>query len=402
MGFDPARIRSIIPKQLHYNLNVDRLPSELLQLLTVEMEKVGGLAAGRPGALNKGAGGAGGAVKSGVVLSGTQAQFRALIDGLNSAPGAASALAKDLEEALKSLEMSTPVLKGRGRTWKLGGRTLIMGILNVTPDSFYDGGRHEGKEAAIERALKMSAEGADWIDVGGESTRPGAEPVPVEEELKRVVPVVEVLAEKGLTVSVDTTKAAVARAALEAGAGVVNDVSALSADPRMAEVCAEFDCPVVLMHMRGTPGTMQDDVFYEDLTAEVFDYFLSRLEFAMARGIEPERTVIDPGLGFGKSPEGNLELVRNLAGLKTLGRPVLVGPSRKSFIGRLLGKDPGKEPGKDQGKDPNERLPGTLAVCTAAILGGAEMLRVHDVAEARQAALMAKALTGSASGPEGG
>jgi dihydropteroate synthase len=299
-----------------------------------------------------------------------------------------------LEEALKSLGKRTLVLKGRGRAGELGTRTLIMGILNVTPDSFYDGGRFVDKEGAIERALKMSAEGADWIDVGGESTRPGAEPVPVEEELKRVVPVVEVLADKGLTVSVDTTKAEVARAALEAGAGVVNDVSALSADPRMAEVCAEFNCPVVLMHMRGTPRTMQDDVFYEDITAEVFEYLLSRLEFAFDCGIEPERTVIDPGLGFGKSPEGNLELVRNLVGLKTLGRPVLIGPSRKSFIGRVLGTNPGKEP--------IDRLPGTLAVCTAAILGGAEMLRVHDVAEARQAALMAEALAGSSTGPEGG
>lgn len=255
-----------------------------------------------------------------------------------------------------------------------------MGVLNVTPDSFYDGGRYVEVSAAVEHALEMIEDGADWIDVGGESTRPGAAPVEEATELERVLPVVEALAGTGATVSIDTTKAGVARRALDAGAEIVNDVSALGADPAMARVVAESGAAVVLMHMRGTPRTMQADVGYLDLTGTVFRYLRSRLEYAVERGIRSDKTIIDPGIGFGKSSAGSLELIRDLGDLSPLGRPILVGPSRKSFIGRTLALDPDK------------RLAATLAACTAAVLNGAGILRVHDVKEAREAASMAVAI----------
>ncbi len=255
-----------------------------------------------------------------------------------------------------------------------------MGVLNVTPDSFYDGGRYLEVSAALEHALEMIEDGADWIDVGGESTRPGAAPVGEATELERVLPVVEALAGTDVAVSIDTTKAGVARRALEAGAEIVNDVSALSADPAMARVVAESGAALVLMHMRGTPATMQADVEYRDLTGMVFRYLRSRLENAIECGIGTEKTIIDPGIGFGKSAGGSLELIRNLRDLRVLGRPILVGPSRKSFIGKALALDVDK------------RLSATLAACTAAVLNGASILRVHDVKEAREAALMADAI----------
>lgn len=366
----------MIPKQFHYNLKVECLPKDLLTILGKEMEKAGGYMAARGDAS------LGDAEDVSAVLSGTVDQFRTLIVMLNAAEGQASALAEDLNEAVSSLERRSFSIKGRGRSWELGRRTLIMGILNVTPDSFYDGGRYLDKGAAIEQAERMSEEGADWIDVGGESTRPGAEPVALEDELERVVPVVEALAARGMTVSVDTTKSEVARAALLAGAEVINDISALSADPAMAGVCAEFEAPVILMHMRGTPRTMQNDVVYGDLPGEVFSFFLERIKYASANGVSEEKTIIDPGLGFGKSTEGNLELIRDIHGFKTLGRPILIGPSRKSFVGHVLGVKT------------EERLPGTLAVCAAAISNGAHILRVHDVKKVRQAARMTDAIGG--------
>ena len=273
-------------------------------------------------------------------------------------------------------------LKGRTKSWTVGPgyRTLIMGVLNVTPDSFYDGGRYVEPTVALSHALEMLDDGADWIDVGGESTRPGAESVAEAEELKRVLPIVEALAGKGITVSIDTTKAEVARLAIQAGAEIVNDVSALSMDPAMAGVVADSGAAICLMHMRGTPVTMQADVSYRDLTAEVGAYLGERLGYAVRRGIEAERVIVDPGIGFGKSGAGCLELIRNLSQFGALGRPVLVGPSRKSFIGCV------------SELDVDSRLPATLVAVSAAVLNGAAILRVHDVKEAREAARMAEAI----------
>jgi dihydropteroate synthase len=242
-----------------------------------------------------------------------------------------------------------------------------MGVLNVTPDSFSDGGLHFAFADAVAAAQRMADEGADVIDVGGESTRPGSEPVSAEEEIRRVEPVIEALTARGIRSSIDTSKASVAQAALAAGADFVNDVSALS-DPGMAEVCAEADCQVALMHMRGTPRTMQLDPVYDDVVAEVREYLLARAELAIAAGIRREQIWIDPGIGFGKTVEHNLTLLRESAAFVATGYPVLVGASRKSFVGRILGT-----------ADPAHRLEGTLAAHATAVNGGALMIRAHDV-----------------------
>ena len=266
----------------------------------------------------------------------------------------------------------------RWRELNPDGRVLIMGILNVTPDSFSDGGRFLSPDAAVERALAMEKEGADIIDVGGESARPGADPVPVEEELRRVLPVLERLRGKlRIPISIDTTKAEVAEAALRAGASIVNDISALRFDPAMAPLVAKFGAGLVLMHMLGTPKTMQQAPHYEDVVTEVRDFLAERAQYAQSQGIPREAIAVDPGIGFGKTVEHNLELLRRLPELVELGFPVLVGPSRKSFIGAILGL--GVE----------ERLEGTLAACAVAVVRGADILRVHDVKEVRRAADLA-------------
>ena len=282
-------------------------------------------------------------------------------------------------------------LRGQTRSWTLGRRTTIMGVLNLTPDSFYDGGKYLDKGLAVERALQMAQEGADWIDIGGESTRPGAASVEESEEIRRTLPVVEALVKEGMVVSIDTMKAGVAEAALSAGAEIVNDVSALSFDPRMVKVCVEYGAAVVLMHKRGTPESMQEDVEYDDLLAVVSTYLDSRIKFALKSGVEFSSIVLDPGIGFGKSATGSAQLIKQLGRFGRFGLPVLVGPSRKSFIGQLLGST---REDKEVGGSPKERLAGTIAACTAAILNGANIIRVHDVKEARDAASVADAIKG--------
>ena len=254
---------------------------------------------------------------------------------------------------------------------RTGRRTLVMGILNVTPDSFSDGGRFLQKDAAVRRALDMAANGADIVDVGGESSRPGAEPVSADEELRRVLPVIAELArEPGLIISVDTHKAEVARAALDAGAAMVNDISAMTADPAMASVVAESGAAVCLMHMQGNPQTMQIAPTYTDVVREVRDYLGERAHAALAAGIAADRIVIDPGFGFGKTLDHNLEMLRRLREFTELGYPVLVGTSRKSMIGALLG-----------GAPPTDRTEGTAATVALAIANGASIVRIHDVRE---------------------
>jgi dihydropteroate synthase len=278
-------------------------------------------------------------------------------------------------------------VNGKAATWELARRTLtlerplVMGILNVTPDSFSDGNRFFTLAGAVERALEMEGEGADIIDIGGESTRPNAPAVSLEEELSRVVPVLEALAGKlKVPVSVDTYKAGVARAALAAGAEIVNDVSGLRFDPAMAQTVARADAGVVIMHTRGTPDRMQSDTQYADLVAEVKQYLLESLALAWDAGIHPSRIALDPGIGFGKSVQGNLELIRRLPEFLALGHPILVGTSRKSFIGTVL--DSG-------GRD---RIFGTAATVAVSILNGASIVRVHDVAAMRDVAVMTRAL----------
>jgi dihydropteroate synthase len=261
-----------------------------------------------------------------------------------------------------------------------------MGVLNVTPDSFSDGGKYAAAEAAIDHGLRLAAEGADLIDVGGESTRPGAPPIAEEEELRRVLHVVRELARRARApVSIDTTKAGVARAALEAGAEVVNDVSGLVRDPRLGSVIAESGAAVCLMHMRGTPADMQARATYSDVLAEVRDELLQAMSRARDAGIHEDRIALDPGLGFAKTAEHNLMLLRRLGELTQLGRPLLVGSSRKSFLGTLSGKTAA------------ERVVGSVAAAVIAAWQGASIVRVHDVAATREALAVVDAVRASAS-----
>jgi dihydropteroate synthase len=271
------------------------------------------------------------------------------------------------------------------------GGFRLMGILNVTPDSFSDGGRYLRPHAAIEHGARLLAEGADIVDVGGESTRPGAEAVSATQELARVRPVVEALAaHAGTAISIDTSKASVAAAALDAGASLVNDVSAFRADPEMAALVADRDADCILMHMRGEPRTMQEDPRYADVVDDVKAFLDERLAFALREGVREERVLLDPGIGFGKTLEHNLELLRRLSELSELGRPIVIGTSRKSFLGRIEAGARGLEqpPGSDA------RLPGTLASNVLAFERGASVFRVHDVAPVREALTVAAATLG--------
>ncbi len=268
------------------------------------------------------------------------------------------------------------------------GRTAVMGILNVTPDSFADGGRYPDVDAAVARGLEMARQGASIVDVGGESTRPGAGAVSAAEELDRVLPVVRGLRQRTpVPISIDTYKAEVARRALDEGADMVNDISALRFDPAMAGLVADEDVPVVLMHMQGQPRTMQVAPRYDDVVREVADFLRERVAHAVKSGIGPERIVVDPGIGFGKGLEHNLALLRYLRALGELGRPVLVGLSRKSFLGRI---EEASAPAQPAG--PGGRLEGSLAGAAAAVLAGAHMVRVHDVAETLRAVRVADAI----------
>jgi dihydropteroate synthase len=261
--------------------------------------------------------------------------------------------------------------------------TKLMGVVNVTPDSFSDGGLFLDPEAAIAHGHRLAQQGADILDVGGESTRPGAEAVGAEEERDRVAPVVAGLAADngaGVPVSIDTSKASVAQATLDAGAEIVNDVTAFRTDPELAGLCGERGCGVVLMHMLGTPRTMQDNPTYDDVVDDVKAFLAERIEAAMGAGVDEERIWIDPGIGFGKTLEHNLELLRRLGELRGLGRPIVIGTSRKSFIGKLTGREV------------DRRLGGTIASNVLAVRAGADVIRAHDVLELRQAITVAEVI----------
>lgn len=271
--------------------------------------------------------------------------------------------------------MNPLFLRFRKKSYDLSQRTLIMGALNVTPDSFSDGGHFFDREKAIEEGLRLAQGGADILDIGGESTRPGAKPLDAKEEIRRVIPLIQTLDQKiGIPISVDTRKARVAEKALETGAEMINDISALRFDERMAEVVARWKVPVVLMHMRGNPETMQLDTHYDDFLGEILSFFRERVAFAESRGIPADQIVLDPGIGFGKSLEEqhNLILLKYLQNFKVLEKPLLIGTSRKAFIGKILGLPP------------QEREEGTMATVAVAILNGANIVRVHEVERMRR------------------
>ena len=277
--------------------------------------------------------------------------------------------------------------KLRDRTLEWGHRTYLMGILNITPDSFSDGGEFYTLDQALRQAQHLVRTGTDILDIGGQSTRPGAKPISVEAELQRVIPPIEAIRRaedeqlRAILISVDTTRAEVARAAIMAGADLVNDISGATFDPSMLATVAELRVPIVLMHMRGTPATMQEYTQYEDLIGDILDFLQQRIEAAQAAGIAANAIALDPGIGFAKSYPQNLEILRRLSEFRALGYPLLVGPSRKSFIGWILNRP-----------HPKERVWGTAAACCAAIAGGTDILRVHDGAEMADVCRVADAI----------
>jgi dihydropteroate synthase len=316
------------------------------------------------------------------VLFVTVRQLRVLTGRLASQPECVARLVPGLVELSRHAQLPARVIRLGRKTVDLGRRTHVMGILNVTPDSFSDGGRFLEPSVALDHAAAMAEEGADFIDIGAESTRPGSKPVPAEEQLARLLPVLRRVKKKlKAPVSVDTTSATVAQAALREGADMVNDVSALNGDRRMAAVVARAGVPCILMHMKGNPRTMQRNPRYRDLMAEVTGFLAEALARGEQAGIERPQLLVDPGIGFGKTVAHNLEILRRLAELESLGAPVVVGPSRKRFIGAVLDAEP------------DQRLEGTIAACVLAAQDGANVLRVHDVRPVARALTLADAVS---------
>ena len=277
--------------------------------------------------------------------------------------------------------MEERIIKCGKYSLEIGKRTLVMGVVNVTPDSFSDGGQFFNAEKAIEHAKRLAKEGADIIDIGGESTRPGSDSLTLEEEMRRVIPVIEGISERlEVPISIDTYKSEIAKIALNAGASMINDISALRFDAKIADIAVDYDVPLILMHMKGTPKNMQIDPTYDSVVNEIKEFLRERINFAVSKGVKRKSIIIDPGIGFGKTTEHNYEIIRRLSELKELDLPILIGTSRKSFIGKTLDLDV------------NERLEGTLATITMSIINGADIVRVHDVKEVRRAARMTDAI----------
>jgi dihydropteroate synthase len=274
-----------------------------------------------------------------------------------------------------------PIFEVNGKQHILGHKTWFMGVVNITPDSFSDPGECLDKDRAVEKGLEMEKQGADILDIGGESSRPGSDPVSEEEELKRIIPVIAELRKRTkILISVDTTKAKVAEEALAAGADIVNDISAFRFDDRMPLLVSDSGAPVILMHMKGVPKTMQSNPYYEDLYQEIRCFLEERIATATAYGIQREKIIIDPGIGFGKSMRHNLAIINNMDFLENLDRPILLGISRKSFIGKILNLPP------------QERSEGTIASAVLSVLKGAHILRVHDVERVKRAITVAEAI----------
>ncbi|MDH7600686.1 MAG: dihydropteroate synthase [Armatimonadota bacterium] len=382
VGPEEQGISHMLPKAQHFLVKLEKVRRPVAHILKETFLSKGGDAVVNRGLI------VAAVDESDVILCGTQKQYDQALSSLREQGFGCDKLAEQIETAIRNYispqvaaawhedERVTAVLEA------IGKRTLIMGILNVTPDSFSDGGRFIDPKAAVEHALQMVEDGADIIDIGGESTRPGSDPVPTEEEIKRVVPVIEVLARRtNAAISIDTYKSDVARAALDAGACIVNDISAGLFDPRMPALAAERKCPVVLMHIKGTPKDMQQNPSYEDLMGEICSYLYQRIRAFADAGLDERLLMIDPGFGFGKTVHHNLELLRRLRELKSIGRPIVVGTSRKSTIGKVLGDLPVEE-----------RLEGTAATVAIAVANGADIVRVHDVKEMARVARMTDAV----------
>jgi len=316
------------------------------------------------------------------LLTASRRQFATLVEDLGNASGNGPALGREVKQALANYARRQFDIRLGARRLSVGPRPAIMGVLNVTPDSFSDGGRFLSPADAVRQAERLVDEGADLVDVGGESTRPGSDPVPEDVELARVLPVIETLASRlRVPISIDTRRARVAREATSAGASLINDVTGLLGDPDMPAAVAESGAGCVLMHMRGRPKTMQVRPQYDNLMADICRHLRRGMQAARDAGVPADAVIVDPGIGFGKTLAHNLEILARLGQLRTLGAPVMVGPSRKRFIGDLTGVE-----------TPADRVPGTAAACALAVAAGALLVRVHDVAEVRQALAVAAAV----------
>lgn len=371
IGTDPAGIEYMAPKGVFRSLKLKNVSCRAANLLKQEMLSKGGEAAVCRSAIY-------GDGTTDVLLTGTLKQYDLLLDKLQRQPFGLKALAADIAQILKALEPQQRQIRlTRHKQLELGQRTIIMGILNTTPDSFSDGGRYFTPGAALDRARQMMEEGADIIDIGGASSRPGAEIAGAEEEMRRIMPVVEKLAGEDVIISIDTFRAAVARCALEAGAHLINDIGRLQMDPDLTAVLAEHQAPVVLMHNR---MQFNHDLPYQDLMADIITELDESVQQARQAGLGQDQIIVDPGIGFGKTAEQNLQIIKNLKSLQGLGLPVLAGASRKSFIGQTLGLPV------------DERMEASLAVLVMAVMNGADIVRVHDVKESVRAARMADAV----------
>ena len=375
IGVSQQALKILAPKAFHYLIKLEGVPSPTANLLKQEMLSVMADAAISKEVASFTS------KKSDVLLIGTEAQFKKLLPRLNRQSFNLPGISQRLAELLKNLKKYKFVLSFKEKKMDLARKVAVMGILNLTPDSFYNGGRYTTQSRVLKRVEEMVKEGADLIDVGGESTRPGAKEVDLEEEIRRVIPVISKMRELfEIPVSIDTYKAKVAKEALEAGVDMVNDISGLRFDPRLKEVIARSGAAVVLMHIKGTPRDMQNNPQYESLMGEIISCLSESIRLAQKAGIDLEKIIVDPGIGFGKRIEHNLQILNHLGELRSLGRPILIGASRKSFIGNVLGLPL------------EERLEGSLAAASLAVMQGAKIIRTHDVKPTRRAVDLTQAI----------
>jgi len=376
IGVDPYGIDAMARKTININILLEKQPCKIANIIKQEMLSIGADAAVARGSVSCSV------PISDILMMGTVKQILTLAKKIEKQPFGLNLIAREIFEILNNIYQSEYVWKTSRRKITLGRKTMVMGILNVTPDSFSDSGLFYSPQKAIDHGLAMADEGADIIDIGGESTRPGSRSVGVKIELKRVLPVIEGLAKKiKIPISVDTKKAEVARLAVDFGAEIINDISALNGDKNMAETIRKTRAAAILMHMRGKPKNMQKgSLAYDNLMGEITDYLKQSSKKALNAGIEKDCIVIDPGIGFGKTPEDNYKIIKNLSELKALGMPVLIGTSRKSFIGKITGGEP------------DERMEGTAATVAAAIMNGCHIIRVHDVEAMKKVAAVTDAI----------
>lgn len=381
---EEAGIRHMLPKTKHYIVKLENVRCPIAHILKESFLSNGGDAAIGRDVITASV------THTDLLLMGTHKQYKRVISALREQAFGCKDLAKEIETAITNYESRVvlPDLSSiddqhlRAMYEKIGKQTLIMGILNVTPDSFSDGGKYTDISAAVDHAVEMVESGADIIDLGGESTRPGSDPLSEEDEIDRIVPVISKLSEKiTVPISIDTYKSKVAEAALDNGASIINDISACLFDPDMIPLIVKRQCPAIIMHIKGTPKDMQQNPVYEDLIGEVYSFLMERIKVLVDAGVDDRLLIIDPGIGFCKTVNDNLEIMRRLKEFKSMGRPILMGTSRKGTIGKVLGNLPA-----------NDRVEGTAATVAISIANGADIVRVHDVKEMCRVAKMTDAI----------